>query len=184
MSTKGCSICKELKPLERFGKRNGGKYFKSACRDCDNAISLKKYHQNRDYWRTLYKSRKAANLCVQCGAPTDGVVSNCPKHRKSHSERSKRTGKMRRARYKEAVFDHYGRVCACCGEHRPELLQIDHINGGGNKHHKEVGLGGMFRWIYLKGFPSGFQTLCANCNWAKGRLGGCPHKLNMEASVC
>ena len=33
----------------------------------------------------------------------------------------------------------------------------------------------MYRWLEKNGFPSGFQTLCHNCNWAKSR-GGCPHQ--------
>ncbi len=27
----------------------------------------------------------------------------------------------------------------------------------------------------LNGYPDGFQVLCANCNMAKDRPGGCPH---------
>ena len=33
-------------------------------------------------------------------------------------------------------------------------------------------------WLEKNNFPSGFQILCWNCNFAKGSLGKCPHELN------
>lgn len=71
--------------------------------------------------------------------------------------------------------------CACCGEKHLEFLSIDHINGGGNKHRKEMvnqgGSGGNIYWWLIKNdFPPGFQVLCHNCNMAKGFYGHCPHQ--------
>lgn len=31
-------------------------------------------------------------------------------------------------------------------------------------------------WLKTNGYPDGFQTLCHNCNMAKGFYGICPHK--------
>jgi hypothetical protein len=78
---------------------------------------------------------------------------------------------------KKKVFDHYGRVCVCCGEDEPLFLTIDHINNDGYAHRKEVGGGsGFYRWLVLNGFPAGFQTLCWNCNCGRRLNGGvCPH---------
>src|SRR5438094_2571359 len=36
-----------------------------------------------------------------------------------------------------AAIEHYGKVCACCGESTYEFLCIDHINGGGNRQRKQ-----------------------------------------------
>jgi len=33
----------------------------------------------------------------------------------------------------------------------------------------------MYKWLVANDFPPGFQVLCANCNMAKDRPGGCPH---------
>ena len=46
----------------------------------------------------------------------------------------------RRCRIKRRLqaLAHYGGECACCGEKRTEFLAIDHINGGGIKHRKEI----------------------------------------------
>jgi hypothetical protein len=66
-----------------------------------------------------------------------------------------------------AVLDHYGNVCACCGT--SERLSIDHVNGDGRKHRARYGRGPeeLYRWIIRHGFPPGFQTLCVSCNLSK-----------------
>jgi hypothetical protein len=71
------------------------------------------------------------------------------------------------ARNKTLVFEHYGTSCSCCGS--VDLLQIDHIAGGGKAHRKEVGGGGspFYRWLVGQGFPAGYQTLCRPCNGSK-----------------
>ena len=78
---------------------------------------------------------------------------------------------------KGIILAHYGMFCSCCGETRREFLQIDHINGGGNKHRKENNIhGSMYRWLIKNNFPEGFRVLCANCNASKGAFGYCPHE--------
>lgn len=46
-------------------------------------------------------------------------------------------------------------------------LTIDHINGGGTKHRKSLGLSRFNFWLRNHGFPEGYQVLCWNCNWIK-----------------
>ena len=68
---------------------------------------------------------------------------------------------------KTTILAHYGNKCACCGETRWEFLVIDHINGGGKKHIREIGCSGgtgFYRWLIKNHFPKGFRTLCDNCN--------------------
>jgi hypothetical protein len=78
-------------------------------------------------------------------------------------------------RNRQAVLDHYGRVCACCGEKNEMFLVIDHVNGGGNQHRKEVG--NVNAWLIKNNFPAGFQVLCMNCNLGRELNNGtCPHK--------
>lgn len=90
------------------------------------------------------------------------------------------TRNNRRRQDREAALDHYGRKCACCGETEDAFLQIDHIDGGGRQHLKQVGY--MPTWLRQNSFPTGFQTLCANCNHAKGMLGQCPHAVRRQPS--
>jgi len=78
---------------------------------------------------------------------------------------------------KKEIFDHYGRICVCCGEDNWEFLTIDHINGGGTKHRKTLGGGtAFFKWLRDNNFPPEYRVLCINCNFSMGRFGYCPHE--------
>lgn len=77
------------------------------------------------------------------------------------------------------ALETYGSICACCGEDNPKFLAIDHINGGGNKHRRELGITSGLQflcWLRRNDWPEGFQVLCHNCNFAKGHYNQCPHK--------
>ena len=91
---------------------------------------------------------------------------------------------------KAEVYAAYGGACcACCGESEPNFLQLDHIDGDGCKHRKALGgpsASGIRTYQDLKqrGFPPGFQILCANCNFGRHRNGGtCPHKTNAKLTA-
>lgn len=84
---------------------------------------------------------------------------------------------LRNARRKVQIIKHYGGVCECCGEHKIEFLCIDHVNGGGNEHRKEIGSGTpMYKWLIKNDYPDGFRVLCYNCNMSLGAYGYCPHQ--------
>jgi len=68
---------------------------------------------------------------------------------------------------KDAVMSHYGGSCAVCGITDLAFLTIDHIDGGGKKHRKEIGRDKMYEWTVKNDFPPGFQVLCWNHNWLK-----------------
>jgi hypothetical protein len=76
------------------------------------------------------------------------------------------------------IFQHYGMECTCCGEKTLEFLSIDHINNDGYKHRKSLGSTGrnFYGWLKRNNYPDGFQTLCFNCNFAKGHFDVCPHQ--------
>lgn len=89
-------------------------------------------------------------------------------------------GKRYRVRTRLAALRAYSQgepVCRCCGEATLEFLALDHVNGSGNKHRKEVGTLAMADWAKRNNYPPGlFQVLCHNCNLAKGFYGRCPHQ--------
>lgn len=66
--------------------------------------------------------------------------------------------------------------CACCGEGIHEFFCIDHINGDGSKHRKQVGADSIYWWLRINKFPPGFRVLCCNCNSSFGKYGYCPHQ--------
>ncbi len=97
-------------------------------------------------------------------------------HKESHREWYQTIGKQREASsritVKVEVLTYYGKgrlACVMCGESRLACLSIDHINGGGISHRKEVNAYGYRFYKYLKkdNFPKGYQTLCMNCQFLK-----------------
>lgn len=107
------------------------------------------------------------------------------KWRKKNPVRHLDTVKRYQKRVRDAVFAAYGEVCVCCGETAREFLSIDHINGDGAAHRRELakgrkgGSGSINLYVFLKksGFPKdNFRILCMNCNWSRGKYGYCPHE--------
>lgn len=74
--------------------------------------------------------------------------------------------------------------CECCGETHTAFLSLDHKDGGGNEHRREIGVGGkrMATWIAKNNFPPMFRVLCHNCNFAEGIFGYCPHQRERDAA--
>ncbi len=108
---------------------------------------------------------------------------------------SKAKGKERRDDRRLKILQYYSKrlsksnipCCRCCGEKsHVDFLAIDHIAGRkemdsepelvelGYSSSKKVEVLG--NWIKKNNFPKGFQVLCHNCNFAKGKLGQCPHQ--------
>lgn len=122
--------------------------------------------------KELRKEWKSKGLCICCAVPVANTnYSTC--------ERCRNTTKARSAKLKHETFEHYGGIkCNClgCDITNIMILELDHINGGGNRHRREIG-GDRRIYMHLKklGYPSGFQVLCANCNKGKYLNGGsCP----------
>ena len=132
-----------------------------------------------------YRDEEHAEL-VRKKARTRAALNYAdPTKREAILERTRATKKLRAVRDRASALVHYGPGCRCCGETREPFLVIDHVDGGGNKHRQEsipsgtARTGGgpyFYRWLRLRGYPVGFQVLCANCNMAKDRPGGCPHQ--------
>lgn len=88
--------------------------------------------------------------------------------------------KLNRQRHRMNALEAYGAWCHCCNERRLEFLCIDHINGGGNQHRKEIKSNSsdfLFRWLARHKFPAGFRVLCHNCNQSLSAYGYCPHEM-------
>lgn len=57
--------------------------------------------------------------------------------------------------------------CNNCGEPNIELLDINHIYGGGHRHVVSIRRmgSGIYTWLRLNNYPDGYNVLCCNCNW-------------------
>lgn len=62
-----------------------------------------------------------------------------------------------------------GDKCVRCGFDDWRALQVDHINGGGNKENDGSNPIKYYRSVVLeiKSGSTKYQLLCANCNWIK-----------------
>ena len=74
------------------------------------------------------------------------------------------------------VLTHYGEgklACVKCGFSDVRALCIDHINGvEPTEFCSPIPRGGvpLYNWLMRDGFPSGYQTLCFNCNIIKAHV--------------
>lgn len=119
--------------------------------------------------------------------------TSCSEKRKYKYANSDEKEKIRqraiilRKERRKRILDHYGGKCICCGETEPIFLSIDHIDGGGNEHRRQIGNNPSHRcgssstqfarWIEENNYPDILQILCHNCNMGKHLNNGiCPHK--------
>jgi hypothetical protein len=78
-----------------------------------------------------------------------------------------RAGKLKT---KIEVLTHYGSgACRCvkCGFPDHKALSIDHINGDGAADRRKNGKVNIYQFLKTRGYPSGYQTLCMNCQFIK-----------------
>jgi hypothetical protein len=142
---KVCPHCKLEKPLDAFYNDSSAKSGKSCwCKRC-HCEDNQKYNKYRGEYQKEYFRRNRVRI--------------------------RKLGRERRAKVKLVVLAHYGSnpnypSCVGCGELRINCLSIDHVEGGGGVHLKSIG-GHIYDWLKQHGFPTGFQTLCMNCQFLK-----------------
>jgi hypothetical protein len=161
-----CGECGAIKPTDEFyrDKRKRDGLFRS-CKDC---VKTRARRWHREEKPEVVRRRQAEN-------PEAAAEREQAKIRYVRE-----FARRQHAANREAVLDHYGRSCACCGGAR--FLGVDHINGDGRKHRAEIGMGSshLYRWLIANGFPEGFQVLCNRCNTSKGSGEQC--RVNHQAA--
>jgi hypothetical protein len=178
-----CSVCKRDLPRDAFYAchllRNV-----SPCKECVKARTAR-----------LYAYYRINHSCWDCGKKVRGDRSRCPSCAKNqrgkyhqNGDRNRQLSRDRHYKDKVAAFEAYGgAICRCCGETEFYFLSIDHINGDGAAHRKQIAGNRKssyktcaghqtYLWLRLNNYPPGFQVLCMNCNFAKGHFGECPHQ--------
>lgn len=127
----------------------------------------------------LYVKRKRARWLKRKGAKE--ILARAA-HKYNVSEKGRANRKRWRDKAKADCIAAYGGKCACCGEHRPEFMTADHVDGGGRKHRQSINSISFWYWLRKNGFPKDkYRLLCMNCNMSLGRLGYCPHDREREA---
>lgn len=132
----------------------------------------------------LRDKRMLDGICRQCGLHKREMPKSCCK---SCLKIQRDKAVLRRVEVKLEVISAYGGLrCSCpkCEFHSSipyiKFATLDHINGGGNAHRREINIprGGssFYGWIKRNKYPPGFQVQCWNCNSGAGQNGGlCPH---------
>lgn len=164
-----CRKCSEKKRLEAFPvvyalASRGKNYQSHTCAKCSSRIHSDRMRKARVLRPDVYRriSRRAY----------------WKNRDKKNAARREWTQRLR-----DQVFAAYGGYrCNCCGETKPSMLTIDHINNDGGKQRKADPVmrwaKHFYAWIIKRGFPKDLQVLCYNCNISKFRCGGtCEHKL-------
>lgn len=131
-----------------------------------------------EYQRVLNNHYKIENkqkgLCRICRQPANARLCLVCK-----AITNKRCNERRRQAKIETI-NFYGGKCACCNEARLPFLSMDHINGDGATHRRQLREEGrsstIFEWLKKNNYPSGFRVYCHNCNLGSYLNGGiCPH---------
>ena len=111
----------------------------------------------------------------------DRMLMAQKKYREDHPELLERARK-KTLELKTTVYNHYSNsnphcMCPGCCVDNVRVLCLDHINGGGTKHRKEVSRSNAsyWRWFIKNNFPDGYRILCHNCNHSYAVYGECLH---------
>jgi hypothetical protein len=174
-ATKRCGKCGEVKPLDDFSRSaESSDGHQRWCRGCHREYRL----ANRDRLLEMMRQRHQANREADAEAMRqwrdlhpEKVRENNRRWYAANRERSLRNRRDAANKQRRQVFAHYGECCVCCGS--TENLTIDHLDGRGGEHRKELygrqAAGERFyRWLIRNSFPDGYQTLCHPCNISKG----------------
>lgn len=164
MKNKKCRIC-NIELTNENWSLSYQKYQSNICKKCDKQ-RFDLYYITHKNERNNYQSNRYLN----------------------NREKLLNDGRKRNLDVKIIVMIHYSNgtmQCNCCGENHIEFLQIDHINCGKKRYNNETRCNNfyglkLYRYLINNNFPNGYQVLCANCNFAKGAFGKCPHKLINE----
>ena len=95
--------------------------------------------------------------------------------RRYYLMKNRKIRKKYNRKLKEMVIERYSHgtnKCAMCGLAAMNNLTIDHVNGGGTEHRKEIGCE-LYKWLIDNNFPDGYQVLCFACNLKKGTSTSC-----------
>jgi hypothetical protein len=115
-----------------------------------------------------------SKICRKCGVELN-IENTTPSAIKAGHYKCRNCINTEKASIKEKILSYYGGgslSCCDCDYDDVRGLTIDHICGGGRKHHNEIGPN-TYNWLMRNNLPDGYQTLCFNCNFIKRSIDNC-----------
>jgi hypothetical protein len=93
-----------------------------------------------------------------------------PSYRTKEILNASKRSKAKTVELRLEILRYYGGLipkCSLCQTEDIEVLDIDHIDGGGSAQRRNQNLLGskFYYWLKRNNFPDGFRVLCRNCNW-------------------
>jgi len=139
---KFCVICSQ-----EFETNRGNK---TSCSPACRKEYEKRYRQK--YYHNYYRTEKGREIVLRAV--------------KKYTRSDKYVSQVRK--YHLQAIELLGGKCIACGCDDLRVLQIDHIEGGGNKELRQLGPRRLYKKIVEDPFrKERYQVLCANCNWIK-----------------
>ena len=122
---------------------------------------------NKSYKPTSGKQK----VCINCRLPNEiRKLNYSKKWYKSDLDKHRLNLRISFNKYikesRKEILSCLGGKCKKCGFNDYRALQLDHINGDGNKDRK-LHMNSYKFYKHVKENISNFQILCANCNWIK-----------------
>lgn len=189
--TKQCGRCGKELPLSMFRLRSNGVRNK-LCGVCCGAMTIVGCSEEDAQNGTLrcnhcgvaqpiveFRTKRTGRRNRTCNTCCEKASASFMEFNGKHDNKYYKMRSARVQEVKREVIEHYGGCCACCGETDVRFLSLDHKNGDGAEHRKQLARASGSRiwyWARNNGYPPIFQVLCYNCNFAKGRKHQCPHQ--------
>lgn len=175
-----CTVCKNYKGEEDFTRQKSKTINTGLCKSCKLSKDKKYYAENKERMNKRSRDDYRKNIDERRAYSRQYYIDNKNnpdfiRRSKEYSKKSyiknfdnkqayqKQRWESIRIQTMESVGD---LKCAKCGFEDTRALQIDHINGEGRQHRKQF-TSNKHYMKYIKDNPSGFQILCANCNFIK-----------------
>lgn len=142
------------------------------CPQCNNAfktpVSVQIYCDKKCYGLSQRKTPSDKfNRRDHYLANREAIIAKSSANQKNNRDVRRDYLREYHRKFRQKVIDFLGGKCNRCGFSDARALQIDHVNGGGNKELRS----GINSFTYLKNVLSNktgkYQLLCANCNWIK-----------------
>jgi len=162
-----CTECGAELTNHNWGTHSQKKHYYK-CNDCKKSYDKQYYSEHKEKIKQRTRSWQKQNL--------EKMRETQRRYYKNNREKIRKYIRDRRAKFRRMVLLHYSHEmmkCAKCGFDDERALSIDHINGGGTQHRKQVKSGGNFNEMLVReGYPEGYQILCMNCQFIKNRETG------------